>query len=725
MNTTSWGLRSKPWPVATLAGLLAVCSAFSILSRVPGAEFLDAPHSLVPVVFCATALWFIMLPLSRRLLGWACALSTRIRVIAIACALVTGTILLFALPISPAPNSVATVSVSVLDGKSESSQGREVWLRLERDGKDVPFSDLRQSGKWVDKAPFLVAVDPSVPTSIAWRGSYADSLRLIFVSHAWSGRARVTWNGMQRNLDLYRPEGGSLTLDLGGLEITQSRLSIPDRSLRQWATAIADIILMGALGLWLFGWLAARPDPSMEVATSDPAWREALLYSLPLFASGVACLIIFYPGMMTSDSLDQWRQSGSLSFNDAHPLLYGLMMVAARWLWDSPAAVATVQLVLLSTSSGWLVASVRRATGAPTLLAWFSACLLAVFPLLPMTAVTLWKDVPYSAAVIALTAFVVARLPRRATDEMSVGAAIALALLMFCAMALRHNGPPVAFAAALVLFFIARRARLRVALAVMAAIMMMVLLKGPISDAVGIERKPVSYVLYSHHIAAHLATKHLPSSAADQALLREINATDADWAYNCATVNPTVFNPHFDARLAMAHNSDLLRILLELARNRPDIEFQHGMCSSGLIWRIKDYDHDPLYLSSVGLWAPHGKVNWISGERGDPVQDSMSPALAEFVGKLALLPGMEAVFRPAIYMYMLIFACGVAFARLSDRRIWLLLVLPAVHTAFLAISIVAQDARYQLPLYGISLIAVPLLVAARRGQRQLSGQAGS
>ncbi|MGH8464035.1 MAG: hypothetical protein ACRER5_07805, partial [Pseudomonas sp.] len=328
MNTTSRGLHSKPWPAATLAALLAVCSAFSIVSRVPGAESLDVPQALVPVLFCAAVLWFILLPASRRLLKWACALSTRIRVIAITCALVTGTILLFALPISPAPISVADVSVSVLDGKSASSQGREVWLRLERDGKDVPFSELRQTGEWVDKAPFLVAVAPSEPTSMAWRGSYEDSLRLIFVAHGWSGRARVTWNGIQRDLDLYRPEGGSMTLDLGGLEVTQNRLAIPVRSARQWATATADIILMGALGLWLFGWLAARPYPSTEVADPGPAWREALLFSIPLLASSVACLIIFYPGMMTSDSLDQWRQAGSLTFNDAHPLLSGLMMVA-------------------------------------------------------------------------------------------------------------------------------------------------------------------------------------------------------------------------------------------------------------------------------------------------------------------------------------------------------------------------------------------------------------
>ena len=75
---------------------------------------------------------------------------------------------------------------------------------------------------------------------------------------------------------------------------------------------------------------------------------------------------------------------------------------------------------------------------------------------------------------------------------------------------------------------------------------------------------------------------------------------------------------------------------------------------------------------------------------------------------MVLMPGMQAVFRPALFMYALIFACGVAMYRLNDRSMALLLFLPAVHTAFLSISIVAQDARYQLPLYAITLAAVPL-----------------
>jgi hypothetical protein len=472
-------------------------------------------------------------------------------------------------------------------------------------------------------------------------------------------------------------DGTSAIVDIGGLDVTNSRLAFPTRNARQWLTAACDAMLLGVMTALLFGWLVVRADtvPSSN-AERPPTWREALAYSLPLALTSVASLIVFYPGMMTSDSLDQWRQAGQMSFNDAHPLLYGLFMVGMRLLWDSPAAVAGVQMLLFATASGWLVATIRHAVEAPRRTAWASAWLIALFPLLPLTAITLWKDVPYATAVIALTAFVVTRLGPVTTERLSARATIALSLLMFCAMALRHNGPPVAFAAALVLFFVASHSRLRVVVAAVAAVAMMVLLKGPISDAAGIERKPVSYVLYSHHIAAHLAAKHLPANPADRALLQQLNRKESDWAYNCATVNPIVFNPHFDARNAMAHDKDLLRILLDLARTRPDIEFDHGLCSSALIWRLRDSPLDPLYLSGVGLWAPQGEVKWITGKAGDPVQHSLSPALAQFVGKMVLLPGMEAAFRPALYMYLLIFACGVAVVRRHDRKLWLLLSLP-------------------------------------------------
>lgn len=709
-------------PVTFLAALLSTSAAMSLLSRLPGSERLSSLSVVTMVGICAIGIWFILRPSSVRLADWLLGMNVRGRCSALIAAPLIGFIWVFALPVAVAPDSEADVTVSVLAGQNENAQGREVWLRLERDGKDIPFTEIEQNGEWLDKSPFLVAVNPDKPASVHWRGRYSDDLRLVFISHPWSGRARVTWDDKSKDLDLYGPDGGSAVLNLGGSAPTEAKLSFPDRNIRQWTTAVSDALLLGTLALAVFAFLVRRPERQVDGSTPGRVpVREAFAFSIPLLVTSACSLLIFYPGLMTSDSLDQWRQAGRMAFNDAHPLLYGFFIAGMRSIWDSPAAVAVAQLLLFALACGWLISSVRHIVQARDRIAWAAAWLVALYPLIPLTAVTLWKDVPYAAAVIALTAFLMSALARSRESKLSLAATVGLALLMFCAMALRHNGPPVAFAAALVVFLYLKKSRIQAIAALIGALLLMVMLKGPVSDAVGIERKPVSYILYSHHIAAHLSADHLPENRDDADLLRKLNHEDSDWSYNCATVNPIVFNPHFDSKEAMARNDDLFRIWRGLAASRPGIEYDHGLCSSGLIWRVLDSDRDPLYLSGVGLWAPHGEVQWIGGTRGDPLQASKSPELAEFVGKLVLLPNMQAAFRPALFMYALIFACAVAVARRRDAQLLLLLSLPAVHTAFLAVSIVAQDARYQLPLYVIALASVPLLLGSRRRAHTSSG----
>lgn len=704
-----------PTRAAVIAALLSAGLAVSIISRIPGAERLGIWQTLSVVIPCGIGLWFVLVAVARRLLEWLATLGRHARWWSVALALACGAIWLYALPVGPAPASMVDVTVSVLDGKNAQAQGREVWLRLERDGVDVPLQELRRTGDWLDKSPFLLAANPQGRAAVQWQGSYTENLRLVFTSHAWSGRARVAWNGKRRDLDLYSAHGATASIDLGGV-VTNRYLAFPERTGRQWLTAACDALALGALTLFAFVLFATRrasEDDLVPCGEPTNLLRQTVQFSIPMAVTSTFALLIFFPGLMTSDSLDQWHQAGIFSFNDAHPVLYGLFIGALRLAWNSPASVAFVQLLLFAASCGWLVSSVQRVTGAPTRLAWAASCLVALYPLLPLTAVTLWKDVPYAAAVIALTAFLMGTLPRRAA-RISVPATLGLCLTMFCAMSLRHNGPPVALAAALALFLIARRSRIRIMLALVGACVLMVLLKGPFSNAIGVEKAQVSYIVYSHHLAAHLAAGHLPHLPQDTALLRRLNGSQADWAYSCATVNPVIFNTDFDTQQAAAHIKDLQRIWLELAARRPDIEYAHGLCSSALIWRVLDSERDPLYLSGVGLWAPKGKVVWITGESGNVVPDSRSPELAEFVGHMVLQPGMQAAFRPAFFMYALIFACGVGMFRRNDKTLALLLVLPAVHTAFLAISIVAQDARYQLPLYAIALIAVPMLLGARR-----------
>ena len=692
--------------------IFSVGGGASLLFRIPRIWDIDGLSLLACIVVATIVFGLVAYVPSRWLVGRYLTWTSKQRAGAIAGSLIFGALWLFILPVSPAPQPRTTVNVEALGKHSASSQGSEVWLRMEADDKSVLPKDIRLFGDWVQDGDFVRSAGASGPNKVSWRGSAAD-IRLVFVSHPWSGIARVTVNGVSKDIDLFSATGDSRVLTLSGPERSSHFLQFAHRTgIRQWMVAIGDVMLAAFVLLAAFAALGRTTRGEAFADDRGSLWKESLALGAPLALTGILALLIFYPGPMTSDSLDQWQQAANGEYVDAHPLLYGLIMFASRSAGGGPALVSLAQLTFLSLSCGWLIAVVARACNAPSWSAWMASGVLALHPFVWLTSITLWKDVPYSACIVGLTAFTVHRCILLPKQRVSWPAVAALAVMMFGAMSLRHNGPPVALACVLLLLWQLRHSRARVIAAGVLAVILLMGVRGPVSDALEVRRTSLSYMIFAHHIGAHLARGHYPVAAADRQLLEGFNPTQPDWAYSCATVNPLIFNERFNQAEAQRHVSDLRRIWLELAQNRPDIEADHGICGSALIWRLNA--SAPLYLSSISIWAPEGKVRWIIPlHKDDPTEASLAPGFAQKIGHFLLRPELKRLYQPALYMYALVFACMLAVGRTGEKKLLLLLAIPATHTAFLAISIVAQDTRYQMPVMLVALCVVPLLALSR------------
>jgi hypothetical protein len=445
--------------------------------------------------------------------------------------------------------------------------------------------------------------------------------------------------------------------------------------------------------------------------------QEILLHAAPTMIVGMCLTALYFPALMTSDSLDQWRQAGSGHFNDAHPIVYTFLIAGLRKIWDTPAIVALVQCVAMGMACGWLIAVVRRALRSSLLPAIAGACLVALHPLVALINVTIWKDVPYTAASVALIAFLLGALFLGQPDLRRPRNIALFCLIAIVCMTTRHNGPPVGFTALILMWFIQPSARKQWLVTAALTLGLFAFIRGPLIGIIGAIPANSSFVLYSHHVAAHLARGDLPVDPADQKLVKEIDSTDPAWRYDCSTINPTLFNPNFKAPLASQERDRLLKMWVAMVMKRPDIDVDHVVCSTGLIWRVLDLERDPLYLSMHGLWAPEGKVRWIISQEGDPLEASRAPGLAEWLGQRIVRFDNDPFWRPALFMYALIFAAIIAWQRQRDPRILVILVLPAVHTVILGIAAVAQDARYQLPVYVVALSTCVLLATAPLARR--------
>lgn len=124
----------------------------------------------------------------------------------------------------------------------------------------------------------------------------------------------------------------------------------------------------------------------------------ALVFGIPLIIWWLA----FYPGVMTADSLDQWRQALTHNYNDAHPFTSTLFMSAFRWLHDTPAWVSLTQVVMTSCMlAGFFVYAQRRGVTKKLLIT--IALVFILWPIYGIYSVTIWKDIIYSLLVTSLS----------------------------------------------------------------------------------------------------------------------------------------------------------------------------------------------------------------------------------------------------------------------------------------------------------------------------------
>lgn len=704
------------WALARLA--FSLCVSVSMV-----AHWEPVRHQVFFLALFAVSSWLISTPLFAWLSQTLPAIRTwKAAAIALALSLV-GFAMTYAIPIPVAPsdNSVSPVEIEVrpLGPSPHGGLGSEVWFAIEADGVRVPLDQIRHDATWQIRDGMLYATQAGTPAR--WSGR-ATSLQVVALAHPWSGRAQLSTNGHAQVIDLYQPTGGNAyrSIWLLGDANPQLWMQFAERSGEQRAVQVLDALLIAFALFVLHLWFTSLPSSLGD--TRVPLWRDSLRYALPSWAISALLLIVFWPGVMSNDSIDQWHMAGTTISSDWHPVFHTLLISLARKIWDTPGFVAMLQAGALGLSSGYLIAVTQRVTRTSSRLAHAASWGCALMPMIAFSSITLWKDIPYAASVVAITAGVTSVLflgsPRLGRLR---NFAAALAVLLVCIL-FRHNGPPIALAALLIVFVLSPANRKAAAVLGLCVFAIAMVLKGPVTDSMGVKRSNVAFTLYSHHIAAHLESgEHAPTPAA-KTLFRQIVKDGDTWPYRCSVVDITIFNSRFDIGTASHNSTELRDTWLQMARENPGTELRHLACVSSLVWLMDESSQAPLYEAGPSIHARDGQQSWV--QAGPEVREaSLTPHLVQpTVQWLEFTRQFNLLWRPAAWLYLLIFAACVAATRMKDWRVALVTVPVLVHSAVLAVANVAQDSRYQLPVFVIALAMAPALLRAssrREGEEVL------
>lgn len=466
--------------------------------------------------------------------------------------------------------------------------------------------------------------------------------------------------------------------------------------------------LLLAASLLLAGW---QPGPARP-----PRRWEWLRYALPMLAVWSIYLLAFWPAMMSSDSTHAWKQAVTGQFDNGNPLLYLLVVSLFRALFNTPAAVAIAQVIGLSLLVAWGLGMLRE-HGLPPAAAWLVTLLFAVSPVNGALSVTVWKDIPYSMAVLAFSLLAL-RLVLRPAEIRRRGLWIGLGLLAAPVGLLRYNGlviAPMVF----VILGLAYRSHWKVfarALLLFAALWWLV--QTPFAAALKVEKtSPVAGTLAMHHIAAHIHYG-TPIAPADRETLERIMPLDT-WHYYCYLVNPVLFNSDMDLDAMMASLGELNGIALRLMLENPTVDINQLFCASSLVYRVLPPFDGYFYAAAITPDGTGGGSYLWPNELGlveAPILPGLSRELI-FMLEATRNGGFSwLIWRPALYLYLFLFL-GAAYALRSRSWKPALFLLPgAVHSAVLFAVNISQGFRYQYPVYLLALFAIALIFLPGEGR---------
>jgi hypothetical protein len=598
--------------------------------------------------------------------------------------------LLFVIPIRSLDIPVKhTLKIIATGQKNDLSKGTEVWLHSIISGDEVFSSHLKNicKGDWEVNNANLVSSN-NQPSVLICTIRTTHNLSARFIISPLSGKVELISGSRVEKIDLYSNYTDVKKYNI----VTNPSLK---RAVIRYSIWLADWLWLSLFLFSLSAWLIYRTAP--QLTASEQRLMNWFFYSIPTVLVWSIYLLAFWPGSMTSDSLLQWHQILSGKYTDSHPAFHTLSIWLITRLWSSPASVALVQILVLSMVIGWGVLLIRK-WGAPKSLAWSVIGLMAISPANGMMVVTLWKDIPYSVSIVALSLFVLLMVKSSGEWIQNHAAWIVLGVVSALVALYRHNGTIAAFGTLSCLLLVYRNHWKRVFITLLFAVGLWWLVRGPIYHIVGVKKSQGN--LYIGVASVYVIDRHLNTGAIlqtkEQDLVSHVLPINPGWPYNCYNLSELRWK--VNSSFIAAHSLELLRLAINLTLRNPIQTINHMICHNAFIFQITQPPR------SSYQYAPGGIYKNTLGLKTDSKLPSFQNFILNEIPKTGEPEWNWLIWRTAFWMYLLFFASIIACFR---TRSWNYLLIPlpvSLNSLSLIFTAGIQSFRYVYPTMLVSIL---------------------
>ena len=411
----------------------------------------------------------------------------------------------------------------------------------------------------------------------------------------------------------------------------------------------------------------------------------------------------WYPAIMSSDSVDQWGQVLAFEFHNSHPITHTAYMWVVSLVWQTPAAVALVQVVLVA---GILALIAGRLVQIGSQL-WMAVAAVWIVALLPMTAtmtISIWKDVPFTIAMAWVFTELLLLARDRARFWSSWNGPVRLGFGLGLMWALRANGKltVLVFVLAIVIGFRSQwRGLLQMGSAVVGVgIFLPVFLVAvlPVTDQ-PIEPAQV-FMPDVGSVVGHDPDALSPNDLELMVAVAPLTIWESQ--YQCGDSGPLVFHPGYNNSVIQDDPSSYRTLILHAIVGAPATVAGHRWCAGEYLLSPYNRTDTFVHRPPFDIWP-----NDLGLERAPLSDPAYSVTLSAY--KVVEHPKLEwLTWRPAVYILAGLITYAAVWWRRRLRPLGWIGLLFVIHLANVFGTSPSHEFRYAFGLYVISLASIPI-----------------
>lgn len=462
--------------------------------------------------------------------------------------------------------------------------------------------------------------------------------------------------------------------------------------------------------------------PRPDKASAPSRWSVLLYSGLPV-ALSLLYLWAFFPGILMTDSINQWQQAHSTFFNDWHPVMMTWIILLTTKIWDNPAAFVILQLITAGLITGYVIYAFRK-MGVNRWLITAGWLFLVFFPLNALYSVIIWKDTLFCYFLLLLTTALIQIIRSEGKWLKSYVHLFILYLAIAGMIFFRHNGWPVLLALFVIFPFFFRKNYLRMYAVFMAAAVTFLIVTGPVFSYFKVfpADKLESLAIPVQQIGGIIKDNGKMTAAQKHYFSHIFPLNRWEKTYDPTQVDPVKFSPEFNKSYIRQNLSGFAVNWFAIVRQNPAAATKAFFNMEQLVYKLNIPQNQmrpifrykafksfrPVYFLSaktVKQYHIHYKTFYYS-EYGTQYANTGLASIIERYNSFFLNGMARVLVLPALYLYLTLLLLFVIV--LKGQWKLALAALPAVlnlGTIFAAIP--AQDPRY---LFSNYLIIVPFFL---------------